>query len=62
MNHLMEKVLLFGLEYDEKVTLEPKIPNPNTKRVKVKKRPRCWNCVEVGHLKRDCDQSSVSSS
>ena len=62
MNHLMEKVLLFGLEYDEKVTLEPKIPNLNAKRVKEKKRPRCWNCGEVGHLKRDCIQSSVSSS
>ena len=62
MIHLMEKILLFGLEYNEKVALEPKIPNPKEKRAKEKKRPRCWNCGEVGHLKRDCDQSSVSSS
>ena len=62
MLHLMENILLFGLEYDEKVALEPKIPNPKEKRAKEKKRPRCWNCGEVGHLKRDCDQSSISSS
>ena len=54
MLHLMKKILLFGLEYDEKVALEPKIPNPKEKQDKEKKRPRCWNCGEVGHLKRDC--------